>query len=158
MGPENEQDIFEEVEEPSINNEVGVKDAAKFIEAMLDFFRNKGTLYISSYDFGDWPNRLAHFKSASRVRTKPLFMPPSILENGYNLTDEFINVFVNECLKNIDAQNTLNQFVIYEKGSPLLQCYGNFEIVLVNAKVPKRIINTLAQNNVITFWGKPTSG
>lgn len=154
MAQENEKDLYDEVETPPVTYEVGVKDVSRFIEAMLKFFIGKGTLYIASYDFGQCANRLEGFRSAVKVRTKTLFVPPAILENGYAITGEFVTFFLNDCLKNIDAAQTLNQFMIFDKGVPLLQCYSNFEVVYVNTKVPQRIIDTLATNDIITSWGE----
>jgi hypothetical protein len=156
MAQGNEINLYDEVETPPVTYEVGVKDVNRFIEAMLNYFIGKGTLYIASYDFGQWANRLEGFRSADKVRTKTLFVPAAILENGYTITGEFVAAFLNGCLKNIDATKTLNQFVIFDKGSPLLQCYGNFEVVYVNTKVPQRIIDALAKNEIITSWGKGT--
>jgi hypothetical protein len=153
MAQENEKDLYDEVETPPVTYEVGVKDVNRFIEAILKFFTDKGTLYISSYDFGQCANRLEGFRSAVKVRTKTLFVPPAILENGYTINGEFIAVFLNDCLKNIDATQTLNQFMIFDKGTPLLQCCSNFEVVYVNTEVPQRIINALAKNDIITSWG-----
>ena len=46
----------------------GVRDVGRFISAILRVFVNKGTLYISSYDFGYWADRLTCFKSDERVK------------------------------------------------------------------------------------------
>jgi hypothetical protein len=142
---------YEEVEAPTLA-QVGVQDAGRFVKAMLDLFRNNGTLYISSYDFGYWAEQLAGFRSGERVKLNTSLPDPAFLENGYSLTDEFIYVFSAECLNNIDPRSMFNQFLIYQKGSPVLQCSGNFEDVYVNVKVPQRIIKTLTQDNIIASW------
>jgi hypothetical protein len=154
MAAENLMEIYDEVEKPSIIYEVGVKDAGRFVGTMLECFIDKGTLYISSYDFGQWAGRLEAFRSPDKVRTQNLFVPPSILENGYRLTREFVSVFINDCLKNMDAANTLNQFVIFDKGRALLECYGNFELVHVNTKMPKGIVDKMAGDGIIGSWEK----
>ena len=153
MPTENEKDLYEEVE-TKINDEVGVNDIGRFIEAMLRLFSGKGTLYISSYDFGYWADRLSSFRSAERVKLKTSLPEGAFLQNGFTITDEFIYVFLTECVKNIDARMVFNQFLIYQKGSPLLQCCGNFEDVFVNAKVPQSLVKTLTENNIITSWKK----
>ena len=153
MPTEKGQDFYEEVD-PKISYEVGVNDAVKFIEAMMRLFSGKGTLYISSYDFGYWADRLSGFRSADRVKLKTSWQSGAFLENGFTITDEFIYVFLIECVKNIDARRVFNQFLIYQKGSPLLQCCGNFEDVFVNAKVPQSLVKTMTENNAITYWKK----
>ena len=151
MQLESGKDYYEEVETPTIA-QVGVKDAGRFIKAMLDLFRDNGTLYISSYDFGYWADQLAGFRSGERVKLNTSLPDPAFLENGYGLTDDFIYVFSIECLNSIDPRSMFNQFLIYQKGSPALQCSGNFEDVYANVKVPQRIIKTLIQDNVIASW------
>ena len=146
-----EKDHYDEVDSPTLA-QVGVKDAGAFIRAMLDLFRNNGTLYISSYDFGYWAEQLAGFRSGEKVKLNTSLPDPAFLENGYNLTDEFIYVFSIECLNNIDPRSMFNQFLIYRKGSPALQCSGNFDDVYVNVKVPQRIIKALIRDNIITSW------
>jgi len=145
------QDYYEEVEVPRLAR-VGVQDAGRFIRAMLDLFRNDGTLYVSSYDFGSWADRLACFRSGERVKLKTSLPDPAFLENGYSLTDEFIYVFLIECLNSINPRNMFNQFLIYRKGRAVLECSGNFEDVYVNVRVPQRIIKALARDNVISLW------
>lgn len=145
------KDYYEEVETPVVA-QIGVQDALRFIKAMLDLFRNDGTLYISSYDFGYWADQLASFRSGERIKLNTSLPDGAFLEHGYNLTDEFIYVFSAECLNDIDPRNTFNQFLIYRKGNPVLQCCGNFEDVYVFVKVPARIIKILTQDNVISFW------
>lgn len=145
------KDYYEEVEVPTVA-QVQVQDAGRFIRAMLDFFRNNGTLYISSYDFGYWADQLASFRSGEKVKLITSLPDAAFLENGYSLTDEFIYVFSAECLNNVDPRSMFNQFLIYQGGSPALQCSGNFEDVYVNVKVPQRIIKSLLQDNVVTSW------
>jgi hypothetical protein len=144
-------DYYQEVEAPTLA-QVGVKDPLRFIKAMLDLFRNNGTLYISSYDFGYWADQLACFRSGEKVKLNTSLPDAAFLENGYSLTDEFIYVFSAECLNNVDARTMFNQFLIYQKGSPALQCCCNFEEVYVNVKVPQRIIKTLIRDSVISSW------
>jgi hypothetical protein len=151
MGTENMQGLYEEVD-AAVSHEVGVNDPARFIEAMLGLFAGKGTLYVSSYDFGYWADKLSRFRSSDRVKIKTTLPDPAFLENGFAITDDFINVFLSECLKNIDPRSMFNQFLIYQKGSPLVQCCCNFEDVYVNARVPQSVIKTLTENNVITSW------
>jgi len=151
MEVETGKDFYEEVEVSPLA-QVGVQDACRFIEAMLDLFRNNGTLYVSSYDFGYWAGTLASFRSGEKVKLKTSLPDPAFLENGYSLTDDFIYVFSIECLKNVDPRSMFNQFLIYQKGSPVLECCSNFEEVCVNVKVPQRIIDTLIKDGVITFW------
>lgn len=151
MELETGKDYYEEVEVPTLA-QVGVQDAGRFIKAMLDLFRNNGTLYISSYDFSYWADQLAGFRSGEKVKLNTSLPDPAFLENGYSLTDEFIYVFSAECLNNVDPRTMFNQFLIYQKGSPVLQCSGNFEDVYVNVKVPQHIIKTLTKDNVITSW------
>ncbi len=86
------KDYYDEVETLPVA-QVGVRDIGKFIRSMLDLFRNNGTLYISSYDFGYWADRLACFKSQEKVKLVTSLPDPAFLENGYSLTDEFIYVF-----------------------------------------------------------------
>jgi hypothetical protein len=142
---------YEEIDVPTVA-QVGVQDTGRFIKAMLDLFRNKGTLYVSSYDFGYWADQLASFRSGERVKLNTSLPDAAFLENGYGLTDEFIYVFSVECLNNIDPRNMFNQFLIYQKGTPVLQCSGNFDDVYVNVKVPQSIIKALIKDNVVTTW------
>lgn len=151
MAMENGKDFYEELD-AKISHETVVDDVTKFIESMLRFFSSKGTLYISSYDFGYWADRLSGFRSADRVKLKTSWQSGAFLENGFTITGEFIYVFMIECVKNIDARRVFNQFLIYDKGSPLLQCCGNFEDVFVNAKVPKSLVKTMTENNAIKSW------
>jgi hypothetical protein len=151
MAMENGKDFYEELD-AKISHETVVDDVTKFIESMLRFFSGKGILYISSYDFGYWADRLSGFRSADRVKLKTSWQSGAFLENGFTITDEFIYVFMIECVKNIDARRVFNQFLIYDKGSPLLQCCGNFEDVFVNAKVPKSLVKTMTENNAIKSW------
>ncbi len=146
-----ETGLYDE-QEASISHEVGVNDVGKFIEAMLRFFAGKGTLYISSYDFGHWAESLASFRSGEKVKLKTSLPDPAFLENGFTITDDLIYVLSVDCLKNIDARSMFNQFLIYQKGYPLLECCSNFENVYVNVKVPQRIIKELVETNVITSW------
>jgi hypothetical protein len=132
--------------------EVGVNDPAGLIEALLKFFAGKGTLYISSYDFGYWADRLSRFRSGDRVKINTTLPDPAFLENGFAITDEFVNVFLSECLRNIDPRSMFNQFLIYEKGRPLVQCCCNFEDVYVNTNVPQSIIKALLEKNIVSFW------
>ena len=145
------KDYYEEIDVSRLA-QVGVQDAGRFIKAMLDLFRNNGTLYVSSYDFSYWADRLTGFRSDERVKLITSLPDPAFLENGYSLTDEFIYVFSIECLNNIDPRSMFNQFLIYQKGSPVLQCCGNFDDVYVNVKAPQSVIKTLTQDNVISFW------
>ena len=154
MERDNATNLYDEVDTLPVTQEVGVKDVNKFIEAMLRFFVDKGTLYISSYDFGYWSDRLSGFRSADRVKLKTSLPSGAFLENGFTITDEFIYVFLTECVKNIDTRRVFNQFLVYQKGCPVLQCCSNFEDVFVNTKVPQRVISTLAENDIITFWNK----
>jgi hypothetical protein len=151
MGAGLETHLYDEQEAP-ISHEVEVNDVGKFIEAMLRFFTGKGTLYISSYDFGYWADSLANFRSDEKVRLKTSLPEPAFLDNGFTITDDFIYVFLINCLKNIDARSIFNQFLIYQKGGPLLECCGNFENVYVNANVPQRIIKDLIGANVVKSW------
>lgn len=144
---------YEEVE-PRLAARVAVRDAARFIKAMCDLFRNNGTLYISSYDFGYWAERLASFRSGERVRLQTSLPDPAFLENGFSLTDEFIYVFSMECLANVDARTMFNQFLIYRKGSPVLQCCCNFDDVFVSVRVPQKTVDALLNDGVITEWNK----
>lgn len=146
------KDYYEEIE-GAVSYEVRVNDVAGFIEAMMRFFSGKGTLYISSYDFGYWANSLAGFRSGEKIKLKTALPDAAFLENGFAIIDEFIYVFLIDCLKNVDARTMFNQFLIYQKGTPLLQCSGNFEDVYVNAKVPQNIINSLKENNIVASWG-----
>jgi hypothetical protein len=151
MGMENAEGLYDEVD-AAVSHEVAVNDPARFIEAMLRFFVGKGTMYVYSYDFGYWADKLSRFKSGDRVKIKTTLPDPAFLENGFAITDDFINVFLGECLKNIDARSMFNQLLIYRKGSPLVQCCSNFEDVYVNVKVPQSVIKTLTENNVVTSW------
>jgi len=151
MEVETGKDYYEEVEVAPVA-QAGVQDAGRFIKAMLDLFRNNGTLYVSSYDFGYWADRLSGFRSGERIKLITSLPDPAFLENGYSLTDEFIYVFSVECLDNIDPRSMFNQLLIYRKGNPVLQCCCNFDETYVNVKVPQRIINTLIKDNVVTFW------
>ncbi len=154
MGIENEAKLYEEVDTLPVTQEVGVKDVNKFIEAMLRFFTDKGTLYVSSYDFGYWADRLSCFRSPDRVRLKTSWASGAFLENGFAITDEFNYVFLTECVRNIDARRTFNQFLVYREGQPLLQCCSNFDDVFVNTKVPQSVIKPLVENGVVAFWNK----
>ena len=62
MELETVKDYYDEIE-GAISCEVKVNDIPRFIESMLRFFSGKGTLYISSYDFGYRANSLAGFRS-----------------------------------------------------------------------------------------------
>ncbi len=151
MEVETGKNYYEEIEASPVA-QVGVQDVSAFIRAMLDLFRNEGTLYISSYDFGYWDDKLASFRSGDRVKLIASLPDPAFLENGYTLTDEFIYVFSIDCLNNIDPRSVFNQFLIYRNGEPLLQCCGNFEDVYLNVEVPQRVVKDLARDNVISFW------
>jgi hypothetical protein len=151
MELETGKDYYEELES-AVSYEVKVNDAGRFIEAMLRFFSGKGTLYISSYDFGYWANSLAGFRSGEKVKLKTALPDGAFLQGGFAVTDEFIYVFLIDCLKNIDARTIFNQFLIYQKGMPLLQCCGNFEDVYVNAEVPQSAIKSLKEKNIIASW------
>ena len=129
----------------------GVRDVGRFISAILRVFVNKGTLYISSYDFGYWADRLTCFKSDERVKLATSLPDPAFLENGFTITDEFIYVFSIDCLANIDARSTFNQFLIYDKGTLLLQACCNFEEVFLNAKLPRPVIDMMVKNDIITL-------
>ena len=153
MGPENGNSYYEEVEVTPVARVI-VRDVNRFIEVMLRYFTGKGTLYVSSYDFGYWLDRLSCFSSGERVKLKTSLPDPAFLANGLGITDEFIYVFSIDCLKNIDAKSMFNQFLIYEKGRPLLQCCGNFEDVYVNVKIPQRIIKTLTEDKTVDSWEK----
>lgn len=150
------KDYYEEIE-ASKQFQVGVNDVSRFVKAMLNLFRHRGTLYISSYDFGYWADKLASFKSGEKIKLITSLPDPMFLEGGYSLTDEFIYVFSIECLSNIDPKSMFNQFLIYQRGSPVLQCSGNFDDVYVNFKVPERIIKNLTRDNIISSW-KETTG
>ena len=154
MGQDNATNLYEEVDTLPVTHEVGVKDVNKFIDAILRFFVDKGTLYISSYDFGYWADRLSCFRSPDRVKLKTSWASGAFLENGLTITDEFIYVFLTECVRNIDAKRTFNQFLVYREGQPLLQCCSNFDDVFVNTKVPQSVIKAMTQNDIITFWNK----
>ena len=153
MELETGKDYYDEIES-AISYEVGVNDVPGFIEAMLRSFSGKGTLYISSYDFGYWANSLAGFRSDEKVKLKTSLPDAAFLENGFAITDEFIYVFLIDCLKNIDTRTMFNQFLIYRKGSPLLQCCGNFENVYVNTEIPEGTIKALKEKNIVTSWEK----
>lgn len=142
---------YEEAEESPVAR-IAVRDAGRFIEAMLRYFAGKATLYVSSYDFGYWAERLACFRTGERVKLKTSLPDPAFLENGFGITDEFIYVFSIDCLKNIDPRSMFNQFLIYDKGRPLLQCCSNFDDVYVNIKMPQRAIKTLTDNEIISSW------
>jgi len=148
MELETGKDYHDEVD-AAISREVKVNDVVRFIEAMLRFFAGKGTLYIGSYDFGYWADRLAGFRSGEKVKLATSLPDGAFLQNGFNLTDDFINAFLNDCLKNIDPRSMFNQFLIYRKGSPLVQCCSNFDDVYVNVKMPQSLIKTLTENNII---------
>ncbi|MCM8791273.1 MAG: hypothetical protein NC938_06220 [Candidatus Omnitrophica bacterium] len=147
------RNYYEEAEVAPVAR-VGVQDARAFIKAMLDLFRNNGTLYISSYDFGYWAGELSHFRSAERVKLNTSLPDAAFLENGYSLTDDFIYVFSVECLNSVDPKSMFNQFLIYQKGTPVLQCCCNFEEVYVNTKLPKTVIDKLMRSGVIASWEK----
>lgn len=157
MGTEVATGFYDEVETPVVA-QVGVRDAGAFIRAMLDLFRNDGTIYISSYDFGGWANALTPFRSAERVRLQTSLPDPAFLENGYSLTDEFIYVFSIDCLNAVDPRTMFNQFLVYRKGEPLLQCCCNFEDVYVNVEVPQDVVKALMRDGVVTSWGRPPRG
>jgi len=151
MGSENGKEYYEEAV-ASISHEVGVNDVGKFIEAMLRLFAGKGTLYVSSYDFDYWAGRLSGFRSGEKVKLNTSLPDAAFLQNGFTITEDFISTFSNNCLKNVDARNMFNQFLIFQKGRPLLQCCCNFEDVYVNAKVPPSIVKAMTDNNTITSW------
>jgi hypothetical protein len=146
------KDYYDEIDSPAINDAVVVKDVGRFIEAMLRYFTGKGTLYISSYDFGYWAGTLAGFRSGEKIRLKTSLPDPAFLENGYSITDEFIYVFSIDCLKNIDPRSTFNQFLIYDKGAPLVQCCSNFDDVFVNTAMPRSFIMSLIEDGVVESW------
>ena len=148
MALEVRKDYYEEIETSPVAH-FTVKEAGKFIEAMLNFFRNNGTLYISSYDFGYWAEKLALFRSGERVKLITSLPDPAFLENGYALSDEFVYVFRIECLKNVDPRTMFNQFLIYQGGRPALQACNNFDDVYLNVKVPQRILDKLVAENVM---------
>ena len=148
MGQEN---FYEDIEMPPIIYEVGVKEANKFIETMLNFFMNKGVLYINSWDLVKHKDRLEKFKSDARVTQKG-FLFPSFLKEGYNLNKEFVDIFNTEFLKNIDAKKAILSFEIYQKGYPLVQCYDYFEDVFVNVAMPQHIIDGMLQNKIVSSW------
>lgn len=131
---------------------IGVQDAGRFVSAILRLFVNKGTLYVSSYDFGYWADRLACFRSEERVKLATTLPDPAFLENGFTITDEFIYVLSIDCLASIDVRSTFNQFLIYDKGRPLLQACANFEEVYLNVKLPPATVKTLLANGVIASW------
>lgn len=151
MDQNNEKGYYDEIEAP-VAAKVGVIDAGKFILTMLRFFNGKGTLYISSYDFGYWAGQLSIFRSPDKVKLNTSLPDPAFLENGFSITDEFIYVFSIDCLKNIDVKNTFNQLLIYESGRPLLQCCGNFDDVYLNADIPQDIIDKLFEEKSISSW------
>lgn len=153
MELETGRDYYEETES-KISHEVKVSDINKFIEVILRYFSGKdATLYISSYDFGYWANSLGSFRSGEKVKLKTALPEGAFLQNGFAITDEFVYVFLIDCLKNIDARTMFNQFLIYHEGMPLVQCCANFEDVYVNTKMPQGIINDLKKNNIVAFWG-----
>ena len=145
------KDYYEETETSPVA-QIAVRDAGRFVEAMLRFFSGKGTLYISSYDFGYWADRLACFRSGEKVRLITSLPDPAFLENGFTITEEFIYVFTIDCLKNVDPRSMFNQFLIYEKGRPLVQCCSNFDDVYVNVKVPPRVVKALTDDGIISSW------
>ena len=138
MRSEEGKGYYDEVEVKT-GDQLVVKDVNRFIEEMLRFFSGKGTLYISSYDFGYWAGVLAGFRSGERVKLKTSLPDPAFLENGFAITDDFIYVFRVECLNNIDARNMFNQFLIFQKGAPLLQCCSNFDDVRIRVGIDTRI-------------------
>lgn len=142
---------YEEVEESPVAR-VTVRDAGRFIAAMLRYFAGKGTLYVSSYDFGYWADTLACFRTGERVKLNTSLPDAAFLENGFGITDEFIYVFSVDCLKNIDPRSMFNQFLIYDKGRPLLQCCCNFDDVYVNVNVPKRVTQALVDDGIVASW------
>jgi hypothetical protein len=129
--------------------EVKVKDAGKFIEEMLGLFVNRGTLYISSYDFGYWANELSAFRSNDAVKLETSLPDPAYLSNGFAITEDFVYVFKMNCLKNIDPRSMFNQFLIYDKGAPLLQCACNFEDVYLNVELPQEVMVKLREDGSI---------
>ena len=151
MAYEDGKDYYEEAETSPVA-QIAVRDAGRFVEAMLRFFAGTGTLYVSSYDFGYWADRLSCFRTGERVKLKTSLPDPAFLENGFNITEEFIYVFLIDCLKNIDARSMFNQFLVYREGCPLLQCCSNFDDVYINVKAPQSLIRTLTGNNIIASW------
>jgi hypothetical protein len=142
------KNVYDETDvETSI--EIKVKDPGKFIEAMLGLFADKGTLYISSYDFGYWANELSSFRSNDAVKLETSLPEPAYLSDGYIISEDFAYVFRVNCLKNIDPRSMFNQFLIYDKGTPLLQCACNFEDVYLNVELPQEKIDKLRADGAI---------
>lgn len=129
--------------------EVKVKDAGKFAEAMLSLFIDRGTLYISSYDFGHWANELSSFRSNDAVKLETSLPEPAYLSNGYAISEDFAYVFRMNCLKNIDPRSMFNQFLIYDKGTPLLQCACNFEDTYLNVEMSQEDLDKLRSDGAI---------
>lgn len=140
--------VYEETD-VATSCEIKVKDVSKFIEAMLGLFADRGTLYISSYDFGYWANELSAFRSNDAIKLETSLPEPAYLSNGYTISEDFVYVFKVNCLKNIDPRSMFNQFLIYDKGTPLLQCACNFEDVYLNVELPKEVMEKLHEDGAI---------
>lgn len=136
--------------------QVTVRDAGRFVEAMLRYFSGKGTLYVSSYDFGYWAGVLSAFRSGDRVKLITSLPDPAYLDGGFTISDDFIYCISIDCLKSMDARSMFNQFLIYDKGQPLLQCSGNFDDVYVNVKVPQKVIKALTDGGIVASWENAT--
>ena len=89
-------DEYKEVEMPPIIFEVSVLKSKDFLIEMLEFFKGKGAVFISSDTIKIPENRFEQYQCYMQISTRVFFFDKKYKKKGYILSDELTDYLRNE--------------------------------------------------------------
>lgn len=136
--------------EPPTMYEIDVKDPKRYVNFLLNHFKDQG--YLLEFDTikidKSTKEKLKSFQISETKRGKGLFKIFKWKETKYKLTGEFVKIF-SDYLNAIDVKKCIISLVVWNNKLNILSCYDNFTCVFAKIDIPEELCSEMIDSGIV---------